>query len=170
MKQAGSLNLGMSHFWTIKNTQRSIHVVAETWKTPTQARINTTIPAQAWKKHLEREMLPKEQVKQDIYSKCIYYVFMLRLFRAYSVHNSVPRSTLSTLTLELFDYPHLRWNPQYAAQSLARYPSTIEKAVQMLWINLWKSCAKTRHVFTSHLFQPLSPLPKCLHPHVVLDE
>ena len=57
-------------------------------------------------------MLPKEQVKQDIYSKCIYYDFMLRLFRAYSVHNYVPRSTFSTLTLGLFDYPRLRWNLQ----------------------------------------------------------
>ena len=34
----------------VDSAQRSIHVVAETWKTPTQAWINTTIPAQAWKK------------------------------------------------------------------------------------------------------------------------
>ena len=36
----------------VDSAQRSIHLVDETWKTPKQAWINTTIRAQAWKKAL----------------------------------------------------------------------------------------------------------------------
>ena len=96
----------------VDSAQRSVHAAAETWKPPTQAWTKYQISAQAWKKTLERKMLPKGRVGQDICSKYIFYTIMLRLSHAYSEHDYAPRCTFSSLALKQFVFPRLRWNPQ----------------------------------------------------------
>ena len=101
----------------VDSAQRSVHAAAETWKPPTQAWTKYQISAQAWKKTLERKMLPKGRVRQVICSKAIFYTIMLRLFHACSEQDYAPRCTFSTLALKQFVFPRLRWNPHHVSES-----------------------------------------------------
>ena len=92
------------------SAQRGIHEATGKWKSPTQAWTKYHISAQARKKTLERNNLPKGRVRQGIFSTCILYTIMLRFFHAYAEQDYAPRCTFSTLALKHLGFPRLRWN------------------------------------------------------------